>query len=359
MPTSANQSYLISGIQQMGVGVSDVEAAWKFYRNYFNVDVPVFKEEAVAELMLPYTDGQPRARYAVLALNMQGGGGFEIWQYTERTPQPPQFTPQPGDRGIYGCKLKSRDAQATYNFFRSEGLDLLTEVAPAPDGTPHFYVRDPYGNVFELVESKSWFQKTKGSTGGVYGATVGTTNVDRAIELYGGLLGYDETVYDETGTFDDLDGLPGGAGQYRRVLLRHRAPRKGAFANFFGSTEIELIQTLDRKPRDIFEGRLWGDLGFIHLCYDINGMDALSEACTAAGFPFTVDSGKHSFDMGEAAGRFAYIEDPDGALIEFVETHKVPIAKKLGFYLNLRGRNPEKPLPRLVIQALGLNRRRD
>jgi len=34
--------------------------------------------------------------------------------------------------------------------------------------------------------------------------------------------------------------------------------------------------------------------------------------------------------MGEASGHFAYVEDPDGTLIEFVETHKIPIIKKLG-----------------------------
>ena len=46
----------------------------------------------------------------------------------------------------------------------------------------------------------------------------------------------------------------------------------------------------------------------------------------------------NSFDMGEAAGRFSYIEDPYGTLIEFVETHKVPIIKKIGWYINLKKR---------------------
>ena len=45
--------------------------------------------------------------------------------------------------------------------------------------------------------------------------------------------------------------------------------------------------------------------------------------------------------MGEAAGHFTYIEDPDGALIEFVETHKVPVLKKLGWYIHLKDRDPE------------------
>ena len=76
------------------------------------------------------------------------------------------------------------------------------------------------------------------------------------------------------------------------------------------------------------------------------------------GYPFTVDSA-NSFDMGEAAGRFAYIEDADGTLIEFVETHKVPILKSIGWYLNLTKRRPEKALPRWMLRALGLNSVKD
>ena len=60
--------------------------------------------------------------------------------------------------------------------------------------------------------------------------------------------------------------------------------------------------------------------------------------------------------MGEAAGHFSYIEDPDGTLIEFVETHKVPILKKFGLYLNLKKRNPEKALPSWMINMLGIQK---
>ena len=60
--------------------------------------------------------------------------------------------------------------------------------------------------------------------------------------------------------------------------------------------------------------------------------------------------------MGEAAGYFAYIEDPDGTLIEFVETHKVPIIKKLGWYLDMRRRDPNKPLPSWMIKSLRFSR---
>ena len=97
-------------------------------------------------------------------------------------------------------------------------------------------------------------------------------------------------------------------------------------------------------------------VGFIHLCFDIRGMDDLRQYCDEKGFPFTVDTMKsidgRSFDMGEAAGHFAYAEDPDGTLIEFVETHKVPILKKFGWYLSLMKRDPDKSLPMIVFRFL-------
>jgi hypothetical protein len=60
--------------------------------------------------------------------------------------------------------------------------------------------------------------------------------------------------------------------------------------------------------------------------------------------------------MNEASGRFSYIEDPDGTLIEFVEAYKLPILKKLGWYLHLEKRNPNKALPNFLFKAMGLSR---
>jgi catechol 2,3-dioxygenase-like lactoylglutathione lyase family enzyme len=185
---------------------------------------------------------------------------------------------------------------------------------------------------------------------------IGVSDIERALPLYRDLLAYDRVVYDEAGQFADLRGLPGGERRLRRVLLSHSEPRKGPFSQLLGPSEIELVQALDDVPgRRIFGHRFWGDLGFIHLCFDVTGMEDLKDASVYAGFPFTIDS-QDSFDMGEAAGRFAYIEDPDGTLIEFVETHKMPLLKKFGWYLDLQKRSPAKPLPRWMIKALALGR---
>jgi catechol 2,3-dioxygenase-like lactoylglutathione lyase family enzyme len=347
---------VISGIQQLGIGVSNVKDAWNWYRENFGMDIKIFEEAAVAGLMLPYTGGEPRKRHAALVMNLQGGGGFEIWQYTERIPAPALFKIQIGDLGIYSAKIKSRNIKVTYENFKGKNLKI-SDLRFDPEGKEHFYVNDPYGNVFQIVEAYSWFtRESKKTTGAAYGVSIGVTDIEQAEKLYSGILGYDRVVYDKTGVFEDLTYLPGGDRKFRRVLLRHSLPRQGLLSRLLGPSEIELFQLLDEKPKNIFKDRFWGDLGFIHLCYDIQGMDALREECSAKGFPFTVDSANSmktdTFDMGEAAGHFAYIEDPDGTLIEFVETHKIPIIKKLGWYLNVRKRNPLKPLPDWILKAL-------
>ncbi|MEM9990748.1 MAG: VOC family protein, partial [Bacteroidota bacterium] len=348
--------YIISGIQQLGVGQYDSDAAWNWYLKHIGADVPIFIEEAEAALMLPHTNGKVCKRYAILAMNMNGGGGFEIWQHKGHQPVAPKFEIQWGDLGIFVGKLKSYNVYETYKMHRKQGVNLMSEVHNTPDGRPTYYFHDHDGNIFQVVHSDDWFQKKRITTGGIYGATFGVSDVEQSLPLYQKLLGYDRIVYDETGVDENLQSIPGGGERYRRVLLRHTKKREGAFAPLLGDSEIELVQALDRTGRKIYEGRIWGDPGFIHLCFDIQKMDNLKQRAADLGFPFTVDSGH--FDMGDAAGRFAYIEDPDGALIEFVETYKVPVAKKIGFYINLQGRNPYKPLPRWMLKALGFNRKK-
>jgi catechol 2,3-dioxygenase-like lactoylglutathione lyase family enzyme len=351
---------IICGIQQIGIGVTNVHEAWNWYRQHFGMDIKIFEDAAVAELMLPYTGGEPRKRHAALAMNLQGGGGFEIWQYIDRTPDKPLNEIKVGDLGIYGAKIKTRNVKEAYTNFKNKNLNV-NGLSVGPDGKEHFFVEDPYGNIFQVVKANSWFMAERGKhTGAAFGAIIGVSDIDKSRKVYSDILGYDTVVYDKSGTFKDLECLPGGNGTYRRVLLRHSKPRLGSFSKLLGESEMELIQAVDRSPEKIFNNRYWGDLGFIHLCYDIKGMNALRKECSDSGFAFTVDSTNSlktaTFDMGEAAGHFAYIEDPDGTLIEFVETDKIPILKKLGWYLDLRKRDPKKPLPDWILKTLKFGR---
>jgi hypothetical protein len=90
----------------------------------------------------------------------------------------------------------------------------------------------------------------------------------------------------------------------------------------------------------------------------VSNLKALKTNLEKHNYHFTVDS-EDTFDMGKSGGRFAYVEDPDGTLIEMVETHKVPIHKKFGIYLNLKKRKSQKPLPDWMVNLMGLNKVKD
>lgn len=356
-------SYTIGGIQQLGVGTPDENGSCQWYAKVFGMTTPIFREAAPAPFMTRYTGGEVQSRSATLAINLQGGSGFEIWQYTSRKSVPAAFEIEAGDLGLLYGKIKAVDLNEAYGRIKTLtdelGGEILSEqITPLPDGRGCFYLRDPWNNIFQVIEDNDFFQQGKFPTGGPCGVVVGVSDCDKALPFYRDLLGYDLLIDDVTDRFEDLKPLPGGEGKFRRIILCPSQPPKGPFAPIFGTSYIELIQAVDRTPRKIFQDRFWGDAGFIHLCFDILNMEGLKAVCEKAGHPFTVDSAD-SFNMGEAAGHFTYIEDPDGTLIEFVETHKIPLTKhplkKGNWYLNLQKRQG-KPLPRWMLKMLKSNK---
>lgn len=346
---------LISGIQQAGIGIPDAGQYFTWYRRTFGSDVKIFDDEAQAKLMTRYTGGEVHARRAILAMNMNGGGGAEIWQFTSRKTIYPNTPLQLGDLGINAVKIKCNNvALAHQNLLQKVNCSALYTT---PDGLPTFWVKDEFNNLFQVVQHQKFFKQNSYMMGGIVGANIGVSNMDKSIAFYANGFGVAKVMYDKTGCFDDL-GEAYKNQPFRRVKLFFDNAFTAPFSRLLGHVEIELLQCLERKPIKTFEGRFWGDGGFIHLCFDVSNMNALKANLKTHGYDFTVDS-DDTFDMGESGGRFAYVEDPDGTLIEMVETHKVPIIKKLGWYLNLKKRGQHKPLPNWMINTMGRNKVKD
>ena len=348
-------AHVISGIQQVGVGTESFRKSWNWLIEMFGADVRILEDDTVAERMLPYTGGVPQKRHACIAANLQGGGGFEVWQFSGRKPQPCPFEVAVGDLGILAAKIKCRDVAAFHQVMAAR-WPATGPLETLPDGTPCFYVKDLYGNWFQLVERKDIYIEQHKLTGGVVGAVFGVSDMEAALRFYGRVLGYDRVLSDTEGPFSSSDFLPGGTRRCRRVLLGRTVPFTGAFSGLYGDSTLELVQVPGVPVRKIYEGRFWGDPGFIQLCFDVTGMNEMKRFCEAEGHPFTVDScpDGERFDMGEASGRFCYIEDPDGTLIELVETEKVPIVGKLGWYIDMKKRDAAKPLPKFLFRMMGL-----
>lgn len=345
----------ITGIQQAGIGVTNVPAAKIYFKQLFGMDVLVFDDEASATLMTRYTGDEVQRRKAALSLNMNGGGGFEIWQFLDRQPSPPLFKVTFGDCGIFALTMKCRNLQLQHRILSDHAGLHVSAIKNDPWNRPHFWVCDRYGNWFNMMECGDWFLAKGGCNGGITGAVIGVRNLEAAIPFYSRLLGLSEVQVSEAMPLTDGPQTECAGKLYRRALLVKPQAETGAFSKLLGPVFIELVQCMNTPVNKIFQNRFWGDTGFIHLCFDVLDMDGLKTMMEHNGYHFTVDSAG-SFAMETAAGRFCYVEDPDGTLIELVETHKIPIMKKFGWYMNLRKRKHNKPLPDFMIKLMGLSK---
>ena len=233
--------FLIAGIQQIGVGTENFRKSWDWLIEMFGADVRILEDDTVAERMLPYTGGKPQKRHACIAANLQGGGGFEIWQFSERKPQPCPFEIAVGDLGVLAAKVKCRDVAA----FHSVAAAKWKETGPLekmPDGTPCFYIKDLYGNWYQVIERKDIFIEEHKPTGGIAGAVIGVSDIEASRRYYGTILGYDKVLSDTTAPFSATGFLNGGERVCRRVLLARTVPFSGADSGLLGDSTIELVQ---------------------------------------------------------------------------------------------------------------------
>ncbi|WP_197496151.1 VOC family protein [Maribacter hydrothermalis] len=270
---------IINGIQQIGIGVVDVKKVFNWYRKHLGFDILLFEDEAVASLMTKYTNGNAEKREAYLSLNMTGGGGLEIWQFKDRIPSKPRYPIQFGDLGIYAMKIRCKNLNEIHSYLRGIKVSHLSEINHVYRS--NFYFSDPFGNRVQIVEDHYVFCNESSKNGGVQGAVIGVSDMETSLKFYSSMLGYSIVAYDAIETADEIS-----KGKFRRAVISQERKLVGGFGELLGPTQLELIQVLERKPIKIFENRLWGDLGYIHLCFDVSGMSSIREKGKQNNYPF-------------------------------------------------------------------------
>ncbi len=351
-------AYRINGFQHIGVAVQDMDASLRFYRKFIGLDIPFFDSVAAAPLMQSHTKNEVITKRASMVMNLMGGCAMEVIRATSFEPQAPGFQLEMGDLGIFVTQVKCPDIQQAHDFCAKAQDANPSPLTNSRHGGQTFFITDPDGNYFQYVEGGDWYTAPRHISGGVTGCTIGVNNIETSMKLYADLLGYDKIRFDETGTFEEWASIPGGSRKFRRVILEQSQPPAGGFAKVTARTFIELVQDLDRNPRRIFENRIWADLGFVHLGLDVRGMKELGAALSREGYGFRCDS-HDALDMGNTKVHCTYIDDPDETWLELIEVHKVPIIEKWGIFLNVAKRDPEKPLPDLMLKALRFSRIKD
>jgi catechol 2,3-dioxygenase-like lactoylglutathione lyase family enzyme len=345
----------INGIQHLGVAVTDMDLSLNFFRRIMGMDVAFFDSIAAAPLMDIYTRNETITKRASMILNLQGGCAMEVIRPTSFEPVKAKFQIQIGDLGIFmGC-VKCKSIEKSHAFVKQHSDHFVSQICKDPAGLSTFSIEDPDRNWFTFHEGGDWYTDLGLHSGGISGCVMGVSNIDQSMTLYQDLLGFDTVVYDETGVFDDFQSLAGGNKEVRRVKLTQRSKTLGGFAKVAAGTTIELVQVLRGEVNTIYSDRIWADTGFVHLGFDVKGMQQVGEDLKNAGFPFTCDSNE-ALSMGKTRVHCVYIDDPDNTWLELIEVYKIPIVEKWGLFLNVEKRDPKKPLPNFMLKALKFSR---
>ena len=356
---SPNADYRIQGMQHIGVATSDMDKSLRFFRQLFGMDIPFFDSVQAAPLMDSHTRGETITKRASMVMNLQGGCAFEVLRADSFEPVPADWEIAPGDLGITTVQMKTRDIQKMHaHALKIAGDSCDARLSETPWGAPTFYLKDPDGNRFQVLEADDWFENNGHPSGGVLGCTIGVSDIDAAMKLYADVLGFDQVLHDSTGVQSDWDSMPHSEQPYRRVRLTQSAPGAGGFGKLTGRTYIELVQAMERKGPFIFKDRIWCDIGFAHLGFDVRGMAALGDALDKKGFGFRCDTAD-AIGMGETKVHCTYIDDPDECWLEMIEVYKVPIIEKWGLFLDVQKRGADEPLPRWMLKALRFSRVKD
>lgn len=351
--------YYVHGLQHLGLGTSDLVKTWKWYKKHFGIDIPMFDSVADAELMRIYTNNKTVSKRAAMVYNIQGGAAMEILELRSEQTQEPSFEVQLGDLGIFAAKTKvpAQNFNAAISKLNKSGESWLGGPFKLNDDVQVAMMKDPNGLFVQVTHGDNFYTKGPHLTGGIAGCIIGCSDIEKSKEFYE-LLGYSEVLFEGEGRFDDFALMPGGDGDFKRCILKQKGPITGGFSEVFGETYVELVQTLSRIPRKIYEDRIWGDTGFAHLGFDVKGMAKLEEELSNAGHPFTCDS-SNGLHMGKTRVHCTYVEDPDGTLIELIEVYKIPIIEKWGIFMNIEKRSPYKPLRKTMLKLSRFTRIKD
>jgi catechol 2,3-dioxygenase-like lactoylglutathione lyase family enzyme len=359
MKSETTDAFRIQGMQHIGVATRDMDKSLKLYRKLFGMDVPFFDSVQDAPLMDSHTRGKTISKRASMVLNLQGGCAFEVLRAESFEPKAAGWQVGIGDLGITTVQIKTRNISRMHAHARSLlGDDCDVHITSTPWGEDTFYLKDCDGNLFQILQAKDWFDNNGHPSGGVLGCSIGVSDMQKSLALYADALGFDEVLFDETRAFEDWQHLQNGEQSYRRVRIAQSAPGAGGFGKLTGKTYIELIQAQGRSGKFIFDDRIWCDLGFAHLGFDVRGMKALGTDLATRGVPFRCDTAD-AIGMGETKVHCTYIDDPDECWLEMIEVHKVPIIEKWGLFLDVQKRGQDEPLPRWMLKSLRFSRVKD
>jgi catechol 2,3-dioxygenase-like lactoylglutathione lyase family enzyme len=313
---------MINAFQHIGMGVKDIDKTYSFYRNLFGFKVKLNDVTMASKEMEPVI-GSVETMRIIMAANVKGGG---ILEFVEHKSSPTRSFPGGAIYGSYGVLeigFGVRGIDRVVDHFRAQGVNFLTPICDLEmDGGRRWqyaYLKDTDGMRVQLVEDirPGEPDAKKPEVHGVMHVAIGVSDIENSKAFYKNVLGFDQQIFAYQGHMADMDPVSGGPLQMNLAILERSAPVTGPVKMLPAGT-VKLLEVPDNQGAHVYKGRRWGDIGCMEFCMDVSDLEATvadAETKGAKVYLPPVD-----IDMGSGSrGKVAYIRDPDGTVVEFVE----------------------------------------
>ena len=142
---------------------------------------------------------------------------------------------------------------------------------------------------------------------------VGVSDMDASMRFYAE-LGFIDVAFDYAGPLPGMARVTGHAETAARVVyLRSAAP------TVLGRSAIKLVQLTDRPQPPLPEGFAYGERGVCEVCVHVKEYERFHERLAAAGHTVLMEPNDQTLEPYGTRCGLSYVEDPDGAKIEFIE----------------------------------------
>lgn len=314
---------MINGLQHIGYGVKDLEKSYNFYKKLFGYNITL-NDLTIEDYDMAPIVGSVEVIHSLMAVNLNGGSSIELIQH-KSSPIKPMPDNIYNNLGILETAYKVNSIEKVIEKFKNQGINIITPILETKltNGKvwKSVYMKDPDNLTIQLIEEISNNKKTSQDKPCVYGSFmvgISVSDLENSIKFYSEVLGFENIIYRYHGTDQELELLTGREINSKVAILERRAPVKNHLSSILPKGTVKLIEVEGESKKHIYKGRRWGDIGCMELSMDVVDLNETIEYFNSKNVKLYYN--KKEIDMGWGSkGYVAYIRDPDGTIIEFVE----------------------------------------
>jgi catechol 2,3-dioxygenase-like lactoylglutathione lyase family enzyme len=310
---------MINGIDHVGIGVTNIENAQNFYRDFLGFKNVIFDYTG----KLPGMDqvvGRSDVKARILMLASENytpiaQGAIKLVQLLPPSkPNRPEIKSEWSAICIAEVGISVKNIEEVYNLAMEKGFRSVLPPtyninAPQNEECKFAYIRDPDGVLIELID---WHMYKEFDFGvprmeAVNHLGIGVRDMKKTMTFYKDVLGFDEIIVDYKTKMDIMAPmLPSPTPTTELIIV----------TNKYRGVWLEAFQHFPYEP--LIAVPNWGDFGPMEFAISVSNIQKEYEQLQRKGIRFLCPPQKAVLPpSGE--WKYCYMRDPDGFLVSLVE----------------------------------------